>query len=121
MTRLTNVNADLKKQASSGPPGFFQPVVSKKKAGSPPGLTNGTARPKNEGLLRDEINLLKAQLDSALQDIDLKSKQLKIFKENEALEEQTRRKELTKYIFFKKYKHSYCISFIYELILPDDI
>lgn len=111
----------MKKQASGGPPGFFQPVVSKKKVGSPPGLTNGTPRPKNEGLLRDEINLLKAQLDSALQDIDLKSKQLKIFKENEALEEQTRRKELTKYIFFKKYKHSYCISFIYKLILPDDI
>ena len=96
----------MKKQASSGPPGFFQPVVSKKKGSSPPGLTNGTARPKNEGLLRDEINLLKAQLDSALQDIDLKSKQLKIIKENEALEEETRRKELTKYISCKKYKHS---------------
>ena len=89
----------MKKQASSGPPGFFQPVVSKKKGGSPPGLTNGAPRPKNEGLLRDEINLLKAQLDSALQDIDIKSQQLEIFKKKEALEEQTRRKELIKYFF----------------------
>ena len=86
LTRLTNVNADLKKQASTPPPGLFQPV----KKISPPGFDQPTQR-RNSGLMQDEINLLKAQLDSALQDIDLKEKQIKNMREGKVLEKETQR------------------------------
>ena len=89
LTRLTNVNADLKKQASTPPPGLFQPVSHNKKI-SPPGFDQPTQR-RNSGLMQDEINLLKAQLDSALQDIDLKEKQIKNMRESKVLEKETQR------------------------------